>query len=82
MLLSQICSIILAVFSPDVGAGPIVLLIIKPTKDGSELQPTPIISDPRVKAACFFLTDIDITRLHDCHINNNSFETVTLKSMY
>ena len=53
--------------------GPIVLMIIKPTRKAAEEPAMQMSSfkevDSRIVEAGFFLIDINITGLHECDVN-------------
>ena len=54
--------------------GPVLLLIIKATKNANENPDalTVRFEDDRIKDSCFFLIDVDATLLHKCVLNEAS----------
>ena len=54
--------------------GPVLLLIIKATKNPSELPAalTENLEDNRIVGECFFLIDVNATFLHKCELNKAS----------
>eukprot|EP00092_Neocalanus_flemingeri_P032235 GFUD01035037.1.p1 GENE.GFUD01035037.1~~GFUD01035037.1.p1 ORF type:complete len:546 (-),score=174.09 GFUD01035037.1:110-1747(-) len=57
--------------------GPILLLIIKGTRKLDDKPSVHIqdLEDPRIKEVCFFLVDTKFSTLHQCQINNKSFNS-------
>ena len=56
--------------------GPLVLLIIKPTKNISATPHFGQSEDERIKHTSFFLIDVNATKLHNCGINKKSIESL------
>jgi hypothetical protein len=58
---------------------PILLHIIKATRNINTKPYVQIkdLEDSRIKEVCFFLVDANLSALHKCQINNDSFNCVT-----